>query len=275
MLTARFNSGSLVGMRMYAQQTEAVNRSLHRLATGKRINRAADDPSGLIAAENLAARSGAIRTQIRSLERSQLHAAAKEGALSVISDMLVELEALTVTAANTGATSTEERDALQLEADGIIEGIDHILSTSRFNGELLFEGQNATSLGGVTGSLVSGGPTEQFDLSDLKTGESLNLVDGNHSLAQSLAEAVAGATAESRSALGALQKNYYDREISVLNRELESLADAESIIRDTDFAREVTELVRSQILQEAALRTILIAGNQHRTATLSLLTVGN
>lgn len=271
MLSVRTNISSLVGMRMYAQQTEAVNRSLHRLSTGKRINRAADDPSGLIAADNMAARSKAINTQIKGLERASYQSAASEGAYSVISDMLVDLDSLVVQAANTGASSKEEREALQIEADSIIEGIDHILSTSTFNGEKLFAGRTADSYGSVTGALTEGGPSAQFDLSDLKTGGSLNLVDGHVGLAQELTKASSGSVVEIRAGIGNLQKNYYDREISALQRELETLAETESIIRDTDYAKEVTELVRAQILQQVALKTILIARDQNRDAVFALL----
>jgi flagellin len=266
MISATSNLSALVGLRMYAQQTDAVNKSMQRLATGKRINRAADDPSGLIAADNMAARTGAIRKQVQGLEFGQQRIAATEGGYSVISDMLVELDALVVQAANTGATSREERGALQLEADAIVEGIGHILSTSRFNGELLFDGRTVDSAGSITGTL-----NEVFDLGDLKSGGALNLVDGDLSAAQELTKATASNVSETRAGLGSLQKNYYDSEINSLYRELGALSETESLIRDTDYAREVTELVRAQILQEAALRTILIARDQSRSAALALL----
>lgn len=271
MVSAMTNIGALVGLRMYAQQTEAVNRSMHRLATGKRINRAADDPAGLIAADNMAARSAAIRKQIQGLELAQAKSAATEGGYSVISDLLVDLETLVVAAANKGATTKEEREAMQIEADAILEAIDFTLQTSRFNGQQLFTGQSLSSLGSVSGTLEEGGPTQEFHLDDLKTGGALNLVDGRIDLAQELTKSLGGSVAETRAGIGTLQTNYYDREIDALLRELEVLSETESIIRDTDFAKEVTELVRAQILQEAALKTILIARDNHRQATLGLL----
>lgn len=265
------NLSGLIAQRHYVEQTQAVNRSIHRLATGKRINRAADDPSGLIAADEFARRGLAIRKQIEGLERAEKKAAASEGTYSAIGDLLIELDALTIQAANTGASSKEEREALQIEADGIIEAIEFVVSTSTFNGASLFEGVSLSSLGSINGSVSPDAEAQTFTLNDLKTGGALNLVDGNTSLAQELVRSTLGGNSDHRANLGNLQKNFYDREIDALYKELESVAGAESIIRDTDYAKEVSELVRAQVLQEAALKVILISRDQARNTALSLL----
>lgn len=255
MISATTNLAELVGMRQYEQQTQAVNRSIERLATGKRINRAKDDPAGLIAADGMAARAAAVSKQIKHLEVDQHRLAAKEGAYSVIGDLLLDLSALTVHAANTGALSPEERDAIQIEADSIVEGIDFIFQTTTFNGQKVFEGMTSAS----------------FGLDEFKAGGALNLVDGDLEASQARAESLGTSVSESRAGLGALQKDFYEHELNLLHREFEGLASAESLIRDTDYAREVSELVRSQILQEAALQAILISRDSARSSALSLL----
>jgi flagellin len=146
-ISAQTNLAGLVGLRQYELQTQAVNRSMERSATGKRINRAKDDPAGLIAADSFAARSGAIRKQVQRLEFDSHRLAAQEGAYSVINDLLIDLGTLVVNAANTGALSDEEHAGLQVETDSIVEGIDHILQTTTFNGQKVFEGMTSANFG--------------------------------------------------------------------------------------------------------------------------------
>jgi flagellin-like hook-associated protein FlgL len=75
----------------------------------------------------------------------------------------------------------------------------------------------------------------------------------------------------SRAGIGTLQKDYYERELILLHNELEGLASAESVIRDTNYASEVSELVRAQILQEAALKAILLSRDSVAAGVLALI----
>lgn len=110
-------------LRSLSAATESVNRSFERLATGGRINRASDDPSGLVASENLGAQSTTIRAENRRRERESIVLGAQEGALSAVSDMLIDLDAIVVQAANRGAVSSDEREALQVQANAIVDAL--------------------------------------------------------------------------------------------------------------------------------------------------------
>lgn len=261
----------MVGLRIYSQQTGALNQSLHRLATGKRINRGADDPAGLIAAENLAARSASIRAEVWSLERNSSRLSVREAAYSTISDMLEQLETLIVAAANRGGVSREELEARQVEADGIVQGIDFVLRTTSFNGQRLFAGQSAANMGAAFVPDDYEVPAQTVNLTMIASGGTLNLITGDAEGAQELVREAARNIAKIRAGIGALQRNYYDRYANSLRLELEAVSHSESIIRDADYAREVSELTRARVLQQAALGSLLAARQSAAAATLSLI----
>lgn len=252
-----------------ARSQAALNTALERLATGSKINRASDDPAGVIVSERLEAQTIALGRTIDRLEIDNARLAAKEGALSVLSDMATELEGLTVAAANRGALSDAERDALQLEADSLLEGMRHVVNTSTFAGEKLLD-LDVDDLGGLS-TLVgdAGQETLTQTLADLGSGGSLNLVDGDLTMAQRVASKAAGELALSRGAIGNRMLENESRIRSSL-AELEGTSLALSEIRDTDYYAEISELTRAQIMEQAGIQAILI-GQQSRQNVLALL----
>jgi flagellin len=281
-LSGLSNLAGLSVVRHYNDATRSLNRSFERLSTGQRINRASDDPAGLIASQNLGAQSIAIRKEIDRLERESIVAGAKEGALSVVSDLLVDLDSLVVQAANKGALSTEERESLQGQADAVIDAIRFTYDTAAFNGSKIFSDEKADDVGvvwappkvnadGTTPEPVPGQGLEKLNLSALKSGGRLNLIDGDLGLAQELTRGAVKSNATARGGLGALQKTFYQPQINQLSRELEGVDDARSKIKDTDFAKEAGELVRSQVLQAAALKVIEVFRQTQAQTVLGLL----
>lgn len=293
------NLGELVGLRMLEQHQQAQNRALERLSTGKRINRGRDDPAGLIAATALGAQATALQKHMKDLEIDSYRLSAKEGALSVIEDLATDLESAVIAAANTGANSKAEREAYQLEAEAIVDGIEFILQTSTFDGEKIFKNPSLKELGTVyrvgpapsrtdetpaadapepsdpverlRRALAAPEPlTTELTLDDLRKG-ALNLVDGDFERAQQLATAVRKNLTEQRASIGAQLKNFYDPQIRSLTLELEGTIDAQSRIQDADFAVEVSEYVRSQVLAQAATIVIQRSRENAANAALSLL----
>jgi flagellin len=249
--------------------SRAMSSSMEKLATGKRINRASDDPSGLIAADHLSGQAKSIRAEISKLERAVYLSNARDGAEAAVGDMLLDLQSIIVTAASTGATTREEREALQVQAVETVKAIDFVFNTSTFGGIKLLEGGSALGLASVTGPAGEDGQTKTYSLHDI-AGD-LNLVDGNMELAQQLVNAASGSITHSRAERGALVKNQFESRIDSLYVELENTVAAESIIRDTDYAAEVSSLVRSQVLREAALQMTLVAREHMAKSTLALL----
>lgn len=257
----------LLGVSMTAQRTYATNAKslagiLKKLATGQRINHAKDDPAGLITSENLRAILAALDAESRSLERVDSVANVAEGALSEISGLLVEASGLAVASANTAGVSDAERAANQMELDSIVYSINRIANSTSFNGDRLLDGTATLSAGGESitisnaaasalGETVIDGTTHT--LIDVASGGSLNIANGDLQGALQTIRAAMDQVATQRGAIGAFQKNTIASQISANQIAFENVAAANSIIRDTDFAKETAALSRAQLLNQSSI----------------------
>ncbi|MCC6427538.1 MAG: hypothetical protein IT435_12040 [Phycisphaerales bacterium] len=228
---------------------------MERLATGKRINRAADDPAGSIITDKLTGDIKSLEKQIEGYTRELGYLAAKDGAHSAVGDMLVDLQGLVVSAANRGAMSKEELDALQLQANSIIGTIDHLAGTQIFNEQKLLDEAHSHQLGEVTvttenpdGSTTS----ETKTLADIANGGDLNLRDGDLEAAQEAIEAAIADVASTRGAVGARGQDL-ESQIRTSQSELENLSATRSQIADADYALEISAMIRTQTLQQASI----------------------
>ncbi len=273
MISANFSLPAFAGVNAISRATQALHRSMERLATGQRINRASDDPAGLIAAENLKAQEREIRAEIDALEQQEYYFGAREGASSVLSDLLVELQGLVTAAGNRDALSEEERRGLQVQAESILQTIDFLGNTTTFKGQQVLSGARASAMGRVTREVrQSDGTmaTKELSLADLFAGGAINLVSGDVEAAQAVVTAAAGGVVGDRAAVGnALKGNDHRR--NALLTQLEEILKAKSQILDTDYAKETAEFVRQQTLQQAALYTQQLAMNTNRTLIEGLL----
>lgn len=272
-ISANFSLPAFAGVNAISRATHALNRSMERLATGQRINRASDDPAGLIAAENLKAQERDIRAKIDALEQQEYYFGAREGASSVVSDLLVELQGLVTAAGNRDVLSDEERRGLQVQAESILQTIDFLGNTTTFKGQQVLGGARASAMGQVTREIRHiDGTTETLHLSlaSLFAHGAINLVTGDLDAAQAVVDAAAGGVAGDRAAVGNALKST-DHERSTLLTQLEEILKAKSQILDTDYAKETAEFVRQQTLQQAALYTQQLAMNTNRTLIEGLL----
>jgi flagellin len=241
-------------------------RSLERLATGVRINRAADDPAGLIASENLRAQLAQLDAESRALERADHIASTADGAMGVVSDLLVDAEGLAVAAANTAGMSDAEREAYQMEMDATVQAAQRIASTTTFNGTRLLDGSFTMSVGEASVTIGSvdpsdlGAVTDQsgytFTLADTASGRPINLLDANVAFSQESIRAARSQVAQSRGSLGAFARNTIQPAWNANRVAFENTAAANSAIRDTDFAAETSALVRAGILASASMGAI-------------------
>lgn len=270
--------------------TRLVNTSLERLATGKQINRASDDPAGMIAAENLRVQERQLTGKIESAKQTQMYLGAKEGAMSVLSDQLLELENIVLAAASPAGLTREEKQALQDQASAILDSIDFISNTSRYKSEQLLTGFNRTTLGRTEDDLARGQPPDPgsnpggnpggtpgeeeespfLSIASLGAGGKLNLIDGNLEKAQEVVKLARETTTGYRAAIGNQAKSI-DSDLDVWLRELEGVSGARSQIEDTDYAKETANLVRGQLLQDAALFSAQMSSDLLRSAVGSLL----
>jgi flagellin len=131
--------------RNLAEQAEA----LHRLSTGLRINRGADDPAGLVVSERLRADARGIDQALGNISRADNLLATVEGALNEISALLIELHSLVVRASNEAGLTAEEVKADQQSIDSILASIDRIADTTRFGDQPLLNGSRAYLLSSI------------------------------------------------------------------------------------------------------------------------------
>ncbi len=257
------------GISKLGQHRADINQSLERLSTGKQINRASDDPSGLVASNKLHATKLSIDRRLTSFQRESTFLGAQEGALSVLSDLVIQLQPLTVEAANTGALTPEEQQLKSDEAQSIITAINHIHNTSTFQGNNLLTGFSAADIGSVFVEETDPETGEQVMVEKSLTDLPL-LLETDPKAAQELADQAVSIIAGRRGAIGN-RLNAIESETNTLLSELTNTEDALSLIEDADYAKETANLVRSQILEQATIQTMQIQ-RQQVESMLGLLT---
>jgi flagellin len=148
------NVASLTAQRGLAASHKSMTDTLQRLSSGLRINRGADDPAGLIASEGLRSEISGITQAIDNSSRASNVISTAEGALSEVASLLLNVKNLVVQAANSGALSTEEIKANQLQIDSAVESITRISSNTTFAGLHLIDGSLDYITSGVAASAI-------------------------------------------------------------------------------------------------------------------------
>ena len=258
--------------RILRRSTLALNKSLERLSSGLRINRAADDAAGLAIAEGFNSQVRGFRVAQRNAQDGISLVQTAEGALSEIGNMMQRIRELAVQAAN-GTLSTANRTDLNTEAQELIGSIGEILTRTDFNGidpfsataVIIQTGADAgdtTSLSG-TGSLFNAGTISA-------TVAAINLTTvALANTAITNVDTGLGVLNTRRANLGAAQ-NRLEFTINVLAIREENALASESAIRDAHIARETTAFTRNQILV-AAGTSILAQANIVPEQALQLL----
>jgi len=131
------------------------NNLLTQLTTGQLINKASDDPAGLIAATNLNTELTAVQAALENNQRTDSMLDVATGALSEISSLLSEIERLSLAAASPGSLTAAELAANQAQIDEAIESIDRIVQTTTFNGARLLDGSLGIQATGVDTTKIS------------------------------------------------------------------------------------------------------------------------
>lgn len=251
-----------------------MSKSLERLSSGKRINKAADDAAGLAISEKM-------KGQIRGLAQAQRNAQdgisliqTAEGALKETHAILQRMRELSVQSANDTNTD-DDRAELQKEVTQLISEIDRIAGNTEFNTKTLLDG----SLSGTDSALVfhigaNSGQTMEVQIGDMSSSGltvsavSINSQSGANSAISTLDDAIESVSSE-RSKLGAIQ-NRLEHTINNLNASEENLTAANSRIEDIDMAREMMEFTKTQILSQAGT-AMLAQANMMPQGVLQLL----
>lgn len=260
----------------------SMSKSLERLSTGLRINRASDDAAGLGVSENL-------RTQVRGTDQARRNAQdgiaainIAEGAANEVSDILQRMRELAIQSANDTLTSTE-RGYTNAEFQDLVEEIDRIANVTNYNGQKLLASTADRFGQGTDGSVlwIDANSTVGTDsitiiINTLDAGANgLKVTDLTLASQTGAVDALTGldlaisSVNTMRSDMGAYV-NRLDHAINNLTVSNTNQQAAESLIRDVDFAYETTQFTRSQILVQSAT-AMLSQSNMSPQSVLQLL----
>ena len=235
----------------------AVGKSIEKLSSGLRINRAADDAAGLSISEKM-------RGQIRGLTQASRNAQdgisliqTAEGALNEVSNMLVRMKELAVQNAN-GTYSGDDQTNLKLEMTQLGAEIKNVIDGTKFNGKAVMANE--------ADIIISDNGTTKLTIATAVLSAATGLDSGSN---VTDIESAITAVNKQRATYGS-QQNRLESTVRNLNTTVENLQAAESRIRDTDMANEMATFTKNNILQQAAT-AMLAQANQAPQGVLNLL----
>ncbi|WP_194114247.1 flagellin [Cryobacterium lactosi] len=250
-------------------------KSLERLSSGLRINRAADDAAGLAISEGLKSQVGGLTVASRNAQDAVSVIQTAEGSLSEVQTILQRVRDLAVQAGN-GSNNDDSRIAIQTEVTALGEELSRIAKSTNFNGiQLADSTAEATPLVFQVGAGgTAGTDTISVNLSDVElvavAVKALTFTDSTAALLSVKAvDTEIKGVSTSRAELGANQ-NRFESVIRNIAVSKENLTAAGSRIRDTDMAEEMVKYTRSSILSQAGT-AMLAQANQSNQGVLSLL----
>ena len=291
-IVVQTNIPSLIAQNSLTKASNAMNTAMERMTTGYKLNSAKDDAAGLYVATSLDKNIRGSEVAKQNVQMGNDMISTAEGDLTVIQDNLLRIRDLAVTAAN-GVYNQESLEALQNEVIARTEEINRLAATSEYNGLKLlsnddpatvdtrakhalrlqvganssandvitvtevFESATASALGLVTGTDVKGAIQTAMANADAAAGF-INSVDTALENVQTR-----------RSVIGTYQ-NRLDSVASSLTTTIENLTSSKSTIMDADIAKESSNYINAQILQQAAT-SLLAQANQAPQVALSLI----
>jgi flagellin len=249
-----------------------MSKSLEKLSSGFRINRAADDAAGLAISEGLRSQVGGLKVAARNAQDGISVVQTTEGALTEVHSILQRVRDLAVQGAN-DSNSADARTNIETEIKSLGDELTRITDSTNFNGIKLLDGTKA-SLTFQVGADGNANSTIVVTLDNVKTAvagiAALKVTDNTTAQATIGAiDTAIGSISTTRANLGAYQ-NRFEHTVNNLNVAVENLSASESRIRDTDMASEMMNFTRSQILSQAGT-AMLAQANQASQGVLSLL----
>ncbi len=269
------NVASLNAQRNLGSTRINMNKSLEKLSSGQRINRAGDDAAGLAISENLKAQIKGLGQAERNAEDGVSLVQIAEGALGEVSNILIRLRELSVQAASDTIGGTE-RKFLNVEFEQLTSEVDRIANSTEFNRVPLLNGTGAVFdiQIGTRNDPISDRLTFDASSADINVaalGLNLASVSDKISAQNSLTSidqaiiSVSGIRAD----FGALQ-NRLQSTVNNIQVSIENLSSANSRVRDTDVAAETAELTKQNILMQAGT-SVLSQANSSTNSALSLI----
>jgi flagellin len=258
-----------------ATATQA-SKSMEKLSSGYRINRAADDAAGLGISEKMRGQIGGLAQAQRNAQDGISLVQTAEGALNEVHSMLQRVRDLKVQYSS-GVLSDEDKKAIAAEVQQLGKEVSDIAGKTEFNGLKLLDGQSFTFTVGANSAdtvaiatVALSGTAGVKDLADIGSASSLdNASAALNSLDVDEIDTMIKNVSTARSTFGAVQ-NRLEHRLNNLATYQENLVASESRIRDVDMASEMVNFTKLQILQQAGT-SMLAQANQAPQGVLSLL----
>lgn len=277
------NVSSMITQTSLARADKSMSSSLEKLSTGLRVNRASDDAAGLAVSERL-------RSQVRGMGRAKMNAQdgiallqIAEGAAGEIDEILQRQRELAVQASTDTLTSTD-RSYLDQEFKQLSDEVDRITKSAQYNTMTLLDG---TGFGGASGGSTlhiganaeASANTIKVSMGSISTGALGTSTSGTGAAGVSTQASATTAITTIDAAMDKVNKlradmgsyiNRLEHTINNLSNQEFNTQDAESRIRDVDFAHETTQFTRNQILVQSST-SMLSQANSKPQGVLSLL----
>jgi flagellin len=245
-------------------------KSMERLASGFRINRAADDAAGLAISEKLRAQIGGVAQAQRNSQDAVSLVQTAEGSLQEVHAILQRVRDLTVQYQN-GTLSSSDQTSIVSEIQDLGSELGRIRDVTEFNGTALLSSSTTITfqVGADDGQTIAVSTTDIYSSTSSVVDSDFFANYSTQSNRLSSIDAMIGAVASQRATFGSLQ-NRLEHTLNNLAAYEENLTASESRIRDVDMAAEMVTFTKFQILQQAGT-SMLAQANAAPQAVLSLL----
>ena len=265
-LRIQSNPEAMNAHRQLLGTSEKLQKSMERLSSGYRINRAADDAAGLAISEKLRGQISGISQAMRNTQDAVSLVQTAEGALHEVHQMLQRMRELAVQHKN-GTLSSDDRTAIQSEIGQLQNEI------NRVGGQVQFNGVQLLNTAGTITFQVGAMDNEVITVATVSLGAAVGTAaftltpTGASDIAE--IDAAINNISSTRAQFGAVQ-NRLDHTLANLATYHENLVASESRVRDADMAQEMVSFTKLQILQQAGT-SMLAQANQVPQSVLTLL----
>ena len=265
-LRIQSNPEAMNAHRQLIGTSDKLQKSMERLSSGYRINRAADDAAGLAISEKLRGQISGISQAMRNSQDAVSLVQTAEGALHEVHSMLQRVRELAVQFKN-GTLSNDDRTAIQSEVNQLAAEISRIGDQVQFNGVQLLDNNSQITfqVGAMDGEIIT---VSTVSLGSAVGSAAFALTSlGSTDIAE--IDTAINNVSSQRAEFGAVQ-NRLDHTLANLATYHENLVASESRVRDADMAQEMVNFTKLQILQQAGT-SMLAQANQVPQSVLTLL----
>lgn len=280
-MIVNFNQSAAFASRIANINDMNVQNTMNALASGKRINSAKDDASGLAVSTKMKSMIKGLNQASRNIADGSSMLNVASGYLQETTDILQRIRELAVQSSN-GIFSADQRSMIQIEVSQLVSEIDRIASSATFNGLQLFTGKFATGneaitlhIGSQTDQQISfnleAATAEAFGLKNVQgSGESLSISSPDEAnIAIATVDEALLRVSKSQALIGANQ-NRMEVAKKGIDIAAENMAAANSRIEDADMAEKIVELSKNQILSQSSL-AMMAQSNSKNQNVLTLL----